>query len=186
MCWTLTLIVLLLIAIAATVGIIYLVFKPKLPNYSVDNLRISDLTLNLDLSLYASFNVRLTAVNPNEKIGIYYERGSRISVWYKDTNLCEGSIPAFYQGHQNKTVMDVALSGQNQYGRTLLDALQVQQQTGSIPLDLKIDEPVRLKLGSMKLFKVRVLGTCKLIVDSLSANSWVNIKASTCSFGLKL
>lgn len=186
LCWTTSLLVFLLIIVGAIAGILYLVFQPKLPKYSVDNLSISDLTLNFDLSLYARFNVRITAENPNKKIGIYYEKGSHLSVWYKSTNLCQGSIPRFYQGHQNKTVLNVALTGQNQYGRTLLDALQEQQQTGRIPLDLKIDVPVSIKLGKLKLKKVRILGTCKLIVDSLSTNSIISIKASTCSFGLKL
>ncbi|KAL3824982.1 hypothetical protein ACJIZ3_021011 [Penstemon smallii] len=186
LCWTISLLILLLIIVGATVGILYLLFQPKLPKYSVDNLRISDLTLNFDLSLYARFNVRITAENPNKKIGIYYERGSHLSVWYKNTNLCQGSIPHFYQGYQNKTVLNVALSGQNQYGQTLLEAMQEQQQTGSIPLDLKINVPVSIKLGELKLKKVRIIGTCKLIVDSLSTNSLISIKASTCSFGLKL
>lgn len=186
LCWTIGLLILLLIIVGATVGILYLVFQPKLPKYSVDDLRISDLTLNFDLSLYARFNVRITADNPNKKIGIYYEKGSHLSVWYKNTNLCQGSIPRFYQGHQNRTVLNVALAGQNQYGRTLLEALQEQQQTGRIPLDLKIDVPVSIKLGKLKLKKVRVRGTCKLIVDSLSTNSSIRIKASTCNFGLKL
>ncbi|GFQ08122.1 protein yls9 [Phtheirospermum japonicum] len=186
LCWTVGLLILLLVIVGATAAIIYLVFQPKLPKYSVDNLRISDLTLNFDLSLYARFNVRITAENPNKKIGIYYERGSHLSVWYKKTNLCQGSIPRFYQGHQNKTVLNVALSGQNQYGRTLLEAMQEEQQTGRIPLDLKIDVPVRIELGKLKLTKVRIVGSCMLIVDSLSTNSFIRITASTCNFGLKL
>ncbi|OIT02634.1 PREDICTED: protein YLS9-like [Nicotiana attenuata] len=185
-CWTISLIILLLIIIAAIGGILYLVFKPKIPQYSVDNLRISDLRLNFDMSLYARFNVRITAVNPNKKIGIYYEKGSRLSVWYKNTQLCQGSIPKFYQGHQNKTVLDVALTGQSQYGNTLMSAIQEAAQTGRIPLDLKIKVPVSVKLGKLKLRKVKILGDCLLIVDSLSANSLVRIKASTCKFGLKL
>lgn len=138
------------------------------------------------MSLYAKFNVRITAVNPNEKIGIYYEKGSHLSVWYKNTQLCKGSLPKFYQGHQNKTVLDVALTGQSQYGNTLMSAIQEAAQTGRIPLDLKIEVPVSVKLGKLKLRKVRILGDCLLIVDSLSANSLVRIKASTCKFGLKL
>ncbi|XP_047942013.1 NDR1/HIN1-like protein 6 [Salvia hispanica] len=186
LCWTVGLLTLLLFIVGATVAVIYLVFQPKLPKYSVDNLRVSDLTLNFDMTLSARFNVRVTADNPNKKIGIYYEKGSHLSVWYKETNLCQGTIPIFYQGHQNKTVLNVALTGRNQYGTTLLNALQEQQQTGRVPLDLKINVPVSIKLGSLKLRKVRIVGTCMLIVDSLATNSLISIKASTCHFGLKL
>lgn len=68
LCWTIGLLLLLVIIIGAAAGILYLVFKPKLPNYSVDNLRISDLRLNFDLSLYASFNVRITLSRSGAKV----------------------------------------------------------------------------------------------------------------------
>lgn len=185
-CWTITLLVLILILLGTIGGILYLVFRPKLPNYSVDSLRISELRLNLDMSLYAKFNVRITATNPNKKIGIYYQKGSSLGVWYSETELCRGSLPRFYQGHRNTTVLNVALTGQNQYGRTLMAALQEQQQTGRIPLDLKVDVPVRVELGKMKLRKVRIIGGCLLMVDSLSANNLISIKASSCNFRVKL
>ena len=177
---------LLLILLAAIAGTLYLVFKPKLPNYSVDTLRISDLRLNFDMSLYAKFDVKITATNPNKKIGIYYEEGGKMSVRYTNTQLCEGSLPKFYQGNQNRTVLNVSLSGQVQSGSTLMAALQQQQQTGSIPLDLEVHAPVAIKLGRLKLKKVRVLGDCQLVVDSLSSNNLISIKASNCKFRMKL
>lgn len=152
----------------------------------MDRLQISDLRLNTDGSLYAKFDVQITAKNPNKKIGIYYQQGSHLSVWYAKTKLCQGKFPKFYQGHMNKTRLDVSLTGQAQYGNTLLGALQEQQQTGRIPLDLKVDVPVSVKLGKLKLRKVRILGKCLLIVDTLSSNSVITIKASSCKFKLKL
>ncbi|KAK1384121.1 Late embryogenesis abundant hydroxyproline-rich glycoprotein family [Heracleum sosnowskyi] len=185
-CWTISLLILILVILGAIVGILYLVFQPKIPKYSVDRLQISDLRLNTDGSLYAKFDVQITAKNPNKKIGIYYQDGSHLSVWYAKTKLCQGKFPKFYQGHRNETSLNVSLTGQAQYGNTLLGALQEQQQTGRIPLDLKVDVPVSVKLGKLKLRKVRILGNCLLIVDTLSSNSFITIKASSCKFRLKL
>ncbi|KAB1213422.1 Protein YLS9 [Morella rubra] len=185
-CWTIGLLVLLLILFGATAAILYFVFQPKLPTYSVDSLKISRLGLNLDMSLYAEFDVEITTYNPNEKIGIYYEKGGQLSVWYTNTKLCDGPLPKFYQGHRNKTTLQLALTGQTQSGSPLLSALQEQQQTGRIPLDLKVDAPVAIELGSLKLKKVSILGECSLVVDNVSANSSITIKASNCRFGLKL
>ncbi|PKI75549.1 NDR1/HIN1-like protein 6 [Punica granatum] len=185
-CWTISIIIVLLILIGVAIGVIFLVFKPKHPQYSVDSLRITDLRLNLDLTLYTRFNVKITANNPNEKIGIYYEKGGSISVWFQGTNLCDGQLPKFYQGHRNVTKLDMALTGQRASGSTILSALQQQQQTGNIPLDLKVDAPVRIELGTWKLRKIRVLGKCSLVVDSLSTNSQISIKANKCSFSSKL
>ncbi|KAJ4878324.1 Late embryogenesis abundant (LEA) hydroxyproline-rich glycoprotein family [Raphanus sativus] len=185
-CWGLSLLIIALIALAVAVAVIYFVFHPKLPQYEVNSLRVSNLGINLDLSLSALFEVEITARNPNKKIGIYYEKGGRLQVWYTKTKLCEGPIPKFYQGHRNVTRLDVDLTGRVQFGNTVLSALQQQQQTGRVPLDLKVDAPVSVKLGKLKMKKVRILGNCKIVVDSLSKNNRINIKASDCKFRLKL
>ncbi|KAG9442001.1 hypothetical protein H6P81_017855 [Aristolochia fimbriata] len=181
-CWTLSIFLLLLLLIAATGGILYLVFRPKLPKYSVDRLRISDFQVNTNMSVSARFDVTVTARNPNKKIGIYYEKGSNLSVWYTDTNLCSGTLPKFYQGHRNTTVLGVALTGRTQIGSNLWTAIQQQQQTGRIPLEFKGNVPVRVKLGRLKLMKVRFLVSCSLVVDSLSANNLIRIRTSNCGF----
>lgn len=187
-CWTISLILILVLVIGITLGILYLVFRPKLPKYSVDALRITQFNVSDDMnSLNATFNVNITARNPNKKIGIYYEGGSTIDVWYTDTKLCKGSLPKFYQGHRNTTVMDVVLTGQTQNATGLLTTLQAERQaTGTIPLNLKVKVPVRIKLGKLKLFKVKFRVRCKLVVDNLSANSAISIKNSSCKFRLRL
>ncbi|OVA10738.1 Late embryogenesis abundant protein [Macleaya cordata] len=185
-CWTLSLLILLLIILGATAGILYAVFKPKLPKYSIDRLRITDFRLNNDSSLFAEFKVRITTTNPNKKIGIYYEDGSHLNVWYKNFKLCEGFLPKFYQGHQNITVLDLGLTGQNEDGNSLMTALFEQQQTGSIPLDLNVKVPVRVKLGKLKLMKVKFKVRCKLVVDSLSTDNLIRIRSSSCKFKLRI
>ncbi|KAI4307740.1 hypothetical protein L6164_030894 [Bauhinia variegata] len=186
-CWTISILLILIVAIGITVGILYLVFRPKLPKYSVDSLQITEFNLSGDNNLSASFDVRITARNPNKKIGIYYEGGSHIGAWYSDTKLCEGSLPKFYQGHRNTTVLNLALTGQTQDATGLYNTLQQKQnETGNIPLDLKVKQPVRVKLGKLKLFKVKFRVRCRLLVDSISANNQITIQSSSCKFRLRL
>ncbi|KAB2065915.1 hypothetical protein ES319_A09G123700v1 [Gossypium barbadense] len=162
LCWTLSLLLLFILILGITVGILFLVFRPKLPKYSIDR-------------------------NPNERIGIYYEGGSHLSAWYTETKLCQGSMPKFYQGHRNTTVLVLPLSGQIQNGTGLIMAVQEQQQrTGNIPLRLRVSQPVRVKLGKLKLMKVKFSVRCGLVVDALSANNTVTIQSSSCKFRLNL
>ncbi|KAI3948663.1 hypothetical protein MKW98_027729 [Papaver atlanticum] len=185
-CWTISLIILLIIIIAAAAGILYAVFQPKLPKYSIDRLRITDFQLNTDASLFARFAVRVTASNPNKKIGIYYEDGSNLSVFYTGTKLCEGRLPHFYQGHQNTTILDVALKGQTPNANALFSALRTEQQTtGNIPLNLKVKVPVKIKLGKLKLWKIKFMVRCNLVVDNISAAASIRIKTSDCKFRLR-
>ncbi|KAF8104765.1 hypothetical protein N665_0168s0008 [Sinapis alba] len=186
-CYTLCLLFLLVVAVGATIGILYLVFKPKLPDYSIDRLQLTQFALNQDSSLSTAFNVTITAKNPNEKIGIYYEDGSKITVWYKKTKLSEGSLPKFYQGHENTTVIYVEMSGQTQDATDIMTTLQEQQQTtGNIPLRLRVNQPVRIRFGKLKLMEVRFLVRCGVFVDSLAANNVIKIQSSRCKFRLRL
>ncbi|CAI9110350.1 OLC1v1010358C1 [Oldenlandia corymbosa var. corymbosa] len=182
-CWTVFLIILQIILVAILAAIIYFAFKPKLPKYSVDSMRITQFNVGNDNSLSATFNVNITARNPNKKIGIYYEGGSHLSVFYNGNKLCEGSLPKFYQGHRNTTVMQVSLTGQTQDARGLIQSVQAQQQqTGKIPLNLRAKVPVRIKLGGLKLMKWKFLVKCKVNVDSLRQDNTISISDSSCKF----
>ncbi|XP_008813411.2 NDR1/HIN1-like protein 6 [Phoenix dactylifera] len=183
-CTTLTIVV-LIILIGATAGILYLIFDPKIPKYSVDRLSISAFDVDSSMTVRASFNVTVTARNPNKKIGIYYEEGSYLSVRYTDSSLCNGSFPEFYQGHRSTTVLSIIMTGETQLGSGLLTELQRQQQTGTIPLLFKGDVPVRVKFGRLKLWKVTFGVRCNLVVNSLSASNQISIKSSSCKFKLK-
>uniref|UniRef100_A0A2P2J089 Late embryogenesis abundant protein LEA-2 subgroup domain-containing protein n=1 Tax=Rhizophora mucronata TaxID=61149 RepID=A0A2P2J089_RHIMU len=186
-CWTAGLLLLLIVIIGIVAGILFLVFQPKFPKYSIDRMQVTQFILNPDSSLYATFNVTISARNPNKKIGIYYEGGSYINVWYEDTKLCEGSLPKFYQGHRKTTVLNVPLTGQTQDANSLFQALQQQQQqTGTIPMDLKVKQPVRVKLGKLKLMKVKFLVRCRLNVNSLTSNNSVTIRNSSCKIRFRL
>ncbi|XP_042479553.1 NDR1/HIN1-like protein 6 [Macadamia integrifolia] len=185
LCWTISILILLVIIIAAVVGILYLVFQPKVPSYTIDRLTISKFSINNDLSVSAKFIIRLKAYNPNKKIGIYYEDGSNLTAWYTTTKLCQGSLPVFYQGHQNTTILDLELNGQIQDGTTILQELNQQQQTGSIPLVLDAKVPVRIKLGSLKLMKMKPRVRCNVVVNSLSENYSISIKSSSCKLKFK-
>ncbi|CAI0555344.1 unnamed protein product [Linum tenue] len=192
LCWTLSILLVLIIAVAATAGILYLVFRPKLPDYSIDRLEITQLTLRNDTataaaSLAAAFDVTITARNPNKRIGIYYEGGSRIGVFFSGTQLCQGSLPKFYQGHRNTTVLNVPLAGESRDAAALFGEMQREQQAnGFVPLDLRVRQPVRIKVGKLKLMKVRFVVRCRLNVDSLAANNRIRIRNSSCKFRLRL
>ncbi|KAK7290305.1 hypothetical protein RIF29_04623 [Crotalaria pallida] len=186
-CWIFSILLILIVAIAITAGVLYLVFRPKLPKYSVDKLGITQFNTTGNNSLSVTFNVTITARNPNKKIGLYYVGGSHITSWYEDTQLCEGSLPKFYQGHRNTTVLNLPMTGQTQDASGLLNAIQQQQQeTGNIPINIKVKQPVRIKLGKLKLFKMNFRVRCKLVVDNLSASEDIKISSSSCKFKFRL
>ncbi|KAI5408231.1 NDR1/HIN1-like protein 6 [Lathyrus oleraceus] len=187
LCCTFTILLILVIAISITIGTLYLAFRPKLPKYSVDRLRITQFNLSDNNNLFVTFDVTVIARNPNKKIGIYYVSGSNISAWYKETELCEGPLPNFYQGHRNITVLNLPLTGQTQDATGLVNTLQQQlQEEGKLPLNIKVNQNVRVKIGKLKLFRVKFHVRCEVVVDSIGADNDISISDSSCKFKLRL
>ncbi|XP_073047320.1 NDR1/HIN1-like protein 6 [Primulina eburnea] len=186
LCWTISLLLILLILLGILAAIIFFVFQPKLPKYSADSMRITQFNLTNSNSLSSSFNVNITSINPNKKIGIYYVGGSHLSVWYTGTKLCEGSLPEFYQGHRNTTVLSLTLAGQTDNATGLLQSLQAAQQSGSVPLNLRAKVPVRLKLGRLKLMKLKFLVKCRGDVHSIGEGEVIRIRNSSCKFRFRV
>lgn len=187
LCCTLLAIVLL---VAATAGVLYVVFDPKIPKYSVDRIRVSGFSARSDMTVDATFDVTVNARNPNKEIGIYYRDGSDLSAWYAGERLCTGSFPAFYQGHRNTTVLHVLLTGETRMWSELLAELlpqqqQQQQQTGMIPLTVGGDVPVSVRVGKMKLWKMTFQIRCNLVVNSLSTSDDISVRSNSCQFKLK-
>ncbi|CAL0301383.1 unnamed protein product [Lupinus luteus] len=185
-CCIFSTLLILIVAIAITAGVLYLVFRPNLPKYSVDELRIiNQFDTSGNNNLFVTFNVTITARNPNKKIGFFYVGGSQITAWYEETQLCEGSLPKFYQGHRNITVLNIPMIGQTKDTNDLVNTLE-QEQKGTIPLNLKVTQPVRIKVGKLELFKINFRVGCNLVVDSLSANSDIKIISNSCKFKFRL
>lgn len=182
LCWTLCLLLALIVLSAITLGALYLIYRPKVPSYSVDRLRITTFSIDPASNAQAAFEATVTATNPNAKIGVYYEPGSSLQVAYGNATLCQGHFPAFYQGHRNVTVFPVVLEGRTRLGDGIAGALQAAQTAGAVPLDFRGDVPVKVKLGALKLWKVRIIVTCRVVVSSLVVDQQISIRSSSCKF----
>ncbi|EOY34295.1 hypothetical protein QUC31_018509 [Theobroma cacao] len=184
-CCLLTVILVLLLSAAIAAAVVYFVFKPESPNYSVESVAIKGLNLTSASPLSPEFDVTVRAHNPNDKIGIYYEKGSSVKVYYEDVNLCNGALPAFYQPTNNVTVFQTALKGSGiELTNTALRALSDAQNKGTVPFTLKLRAPVKIKVGSIKTWKITAKVTCKITVDNLTATS--KIVSKDCDYGVDL
>ncbi|KAI3984236.1 hypothetical protein MKX01_011190 [Papaver californicum] len=185
-CWILSIILLLILLTVSAAVAFYFIYKPKQPNYSVENMSIKGFDFTRvsssqsDLTVSPVFDVTVRAENPNSRIGIYYEKGSNVSVSHTGTDLCSGVLPNFYQPRNNVTVFETVLKTPSlKLSKVLLDELYDQQKKGQVPLGVDIKVPARVKVGSIRtwLFTVRV--HCDVIVDKLAADS--KIVSNKCS-----
>jgi hypothetical protein len=185
-CWTLLVLVVLVIALGATAGILYLVFKPKIPDFHVDRLTATRFDVNAtSMAVTDAFEVDVTATNPNRRIGVYYD-GGEVAASFNGTELCRGPFPTMYQGHRTTVRPRVTLRGETSLDSAVAAQLVRQQQAGFVPLAVRARVPIRIKFGAVKLWKMTGKANCHLVVDSLQPGTRLRIRSNSCSFKLKL
>ncbi|KAK7300323.1 hypothetical protein RJT34_11166 [Clitoria ternatea] len=173
-CWLIGLIFILVVLLGIAAGVFYLIFRPEAPNYTIDRIAIGGINITSPSAAAISpeFNVTVRADNPNDKIGIRYEADSSAEIFYNGVRLCNGALPAFYQPSNNVTVFSTALRGngielRSEDRKTLLEA----QTKRSVPLIVKLRAPVKIKVGSVKTWKITVKVDCDVAVNELTAQA---------------
>lgn len=140
--------------------VLWLVLKPiHLPKYSLNDVDIVNFSVEPNNStLDADFIYNITADNPNKKIGIKYDYIDLVTS-YNGQDFGQSSIPGFYQGHRNTTVLTSELKVQDfQLQQSSASALQSQIQANSVPLHVRANARAHVKIGKYTShgFKVRV------------------------------
>ncbi|WJX70029.1 hypothetical protein P8452_54184 [Trifolium repens] len=186
LCWLISIIFTLVVLIGIAAGVFYLIFRPESPHYTIDRIVIKGMNLTSSLSTISpEFNFTIKADNGNEKIGIYYENNSNVEIFYQDTMLSNGVMPAFYQPSNNVTIFQTVLKGNGvELGESDRRALVKAVAKRIVPLSLKLRVPVKIKVGSVKTWKIGVNVDCDVKVDQLTAHAKIVHKG--CDYGLDL
>ncbi|CAN6238210.1 unnamed protein product [Urochloa humidicola] len=174
---------------AALLGALYLAVDPKLPRCSVDSVNVTAFGMDSDLTARARFEAAVRFENPNRRIGIRYEAGSSLSVWFGRYRLSEGALPAFYQGHGDAATVRVAMGEARLAGTGVVEAMRHVNGGGGggeLPLVFRGEVPVRVKVGPVTTGKVTPRVRCDLVLDRLATEGTVRVKNMDCKLSLKL
>ncbi|XP_047327747.1 NDR1/HIN1-like protein 13 [Impatiens glandulifera] len=185
LCYTFGILALLVFLLGITAGILYLVFKPESPKYSIETVAIRGFNLTSSSSISPEFDVTVRAENPNNKIRIYYQKGSAVTAYYSNVELANGVLPAFHQGSNNLTIFQTTLKGS---GILLTGAMNSEitagAKEGKVLMKVNIRAPVKVKIGAVKTWKITVKVNCDVTVDSLTAAA--KIVSRDCKYKVRL
>uniref|UniRef100_A0A0E0K063 Late embryogenesis abundant protein LEA-2 subgroup domain-containing protein n=1 Tax=Oryza punctata TaxID=4537 RepID=A0A0E0K063_ORYPU len=182
----------LVAVVAAAAGALYLALDPKLPRYTFEALTVQSFDMDYDheyddqLTARASFDAAVRFENPNRAIGISYEEGSSLAVFYGGHRLSEGALPAFYQGHGDAAVVHVAMSDAMLEGTGVVEAMTqvINDAGGELPLVFHGEVPVRVKVGPVTTGKLTPTIRCNLVLDRLSTEGEIRVKNMSCKIKL--
>jgi hypothetical protein len=178
--WLCSIFTVLVILLGIAVLVFWLVVHPKAPKFDIQDVHISGLSgLTIITSpINTNITFEIMAENPNKHMGIYYDE-INVDVQANGANVGSGSIPAFYQGHQNTRIITGDLSASN---LTLSsDTVKVLTSTPSdVPLYATVDVKARLKVGSIKTSKIAVKVRCNFSVNLSETGSTNQLVSKDC------
>ncbi|KAK1434210.1 hypothetical protein QVD17_11129 [Tagetes erecta] len=159
-CLWITFIIVILIVIAAVAGgVMYVLYRPHRPTFTVSNLHISQFNLTSSNKLNTNFNFTITARNPNKKIVFYYDP---VSVTFNSNGIDvgDGTIAAFTMNKKNTTALKAVVST---IGKSVDDNSELKsdlKNKKSLELKIELDTKVKAKIGSFKTKKLPIRVKC--------------------------
>ncbi|KAL5986785.1 hypothetical protein ACLOJK_015118 [Asimina triloba] len=151
--------VVLLAAIAAC--ILYVLYRPHAPAFSVTSLRFSSFNLTSS-TLNSHLNLSISARNPNKNLVFFYDPIT-VSIFSGGVDIGDGSFPAFVHDKKNLTVMrtSVATAGPRDLDPDAVTSVGAgAKKKGGLPVEIRMDAKLKVKMGGLKTKKVRVRVNC--------------------------
>ncbi|CAI9757670.1 unnamed protein product [Fraxinus pennsylvanica] len=159
-CLCTTMLILFLLLLAAIAGTIFWVlYRPHRPSFSVSTLQLSKFKLT-DTAITSTFDLTLTARNPNKKIVFLYDPIA-VKIFSGDITVGDGSFPGFTQATKNSTTLRTLISSSSPFSDgTDTSPLKSSLKNKNLPLKITLETKMKVKISMLKTKKLNIMVTC--------------------------
>lgn len=138
-----------IILILLVILLIWLILRPTKPRFILQDATVYAFNVSQPNLLTTTFQVTIYSRNPNDRIGVYYDRMDVFAVYRNQQITLPTRLPLNYQGHKDVSVWSPFLYGNSvPIAPFLAASLQQDQNTGLVLIHIKIDGRVRWKVGT--------------------------------------
>lgn len=139
----------LLIIFGVLLFILWLVLRPKVPDFSIQSLSLSNFNAS-NQHVTATWNAQFRVSNPNKKLTISY--GDVISyVFYENYYLTQTRIEPFVQGTRNVTVVEASYSVVDSFvDAKVVAAMNGERTRGEIKFNVRVVAEVAFRYGGLR------------------------------------
>ncbi|OMO89052.1 Late embryogenesis abundant protein, LEA-14 [Corchorus capsularis] len=139
----------LLIVIAIVVFIVWAVLRPSKPRFILQDVTIYGFNVTEPNFLTSNMQVTLASRNPNDKIGIYYQKLDILATYRNQQITLPTLLPRTYQGHQGVTIWSPFLYGNAvPVAPFLEEGLSQDMSAGMLLLDFHVFGQLKWKVGT--------------------------------------
>ncbi|CAL5195630.1 unnamed protein product [Lathyrus oleraceus] len=135
-CWLILILIFILILLGAAGTVVYLLYHPQRPSFSVSSLKLTS----------SEFDLTLSTTNPNDKITFSYQPIS-VSLLAGELDVGDGVIPSFEHATKNTTML-----------KALVERRSVKKK--SLELKMKMETKVEAKMWVFKTPRVGISVLC--------------------------
>ncbi|XP_073148420.1 NDR1/HIN1-like protein 1 [Henckelia pumila] len=129
--------------------VIYLILLPTKPHLILQDAAVYAFNLSAANLLTTSLQVTLSSRNPNERIGIYYDKLEVYASYHSQQITPRTALPSSYQGHKDTTVWSLNLNGNSvPLAPYLAVALKQERLTGTVLINVRVEGRIRWKVGT--------------------------------------
>ncbi|XP_071703700.1 NDR1/HIN1-like protein 1 [Rutidosis leptorrhynchoides] len=199
--WSILIIILLLLITSIAGCILYLLYRPHRPSFSIAAVKISEFNLTTagddTTHLTSKFNLTISTKNPNKKITFFYDT-IKITCLTRNTLIANGSFRnPFISNPNNVSIHRSTLYGNSVFIETenLNKIKSDLKKKSGLPLKIILDTDLRVKIESIRSKKIGIRIKCEGIhslipksnsKNSTSASAAANVSAAKCKIDLRI
>lgn len=159
-------ILIFILIVLITILIVWAILRPTKPKFILQDATVYVFNISNPNLLTSSFQVTVSSRNPNDNIGIYYDKLDLYATYRGQQITYKTSLPTSYQGHKEINVWSPYVYG-NAVPVAPYNAVSLtqDQSSGVIPLMFKIDGRIRWKVGSLITGKYHLYVKCAAFIN---------------------
>ncbi|BAT96564.1 hypothetical protein VIGAN_08352600 [Vigna angularis var. angularis] len=142
-------IVVFLFLVLLAILLIWAILRPTKPTFTLQDVTVYAFNATVANFLTSSFQVTLISRNPNDHIGVYYDRLETYVTYQSQQVTFRTSIPPTYQGHKEVNVWSPFVYGTNvPVAPFNFQGLSQNQAAGTVLITVRANGRVRWKVGT--------------------------------------
>ena len=164
-----------LVISASIVFIVWLVLRPRLPDFSLESVSVSNLNVSAPASdrpaLSGDWSVGFSVFNPNKKMSISYDELTA-EVFYRTAFLAETRVAPFFNAVKDRTAVNATFSARNSYvANWIATGLDADRRGGTVSFSFRIWARVGFRAGGWRMRRRLLRVLCENVGVGVSSAS---------------
>ncbi|KAK8501979.1 hypothetical protein V6N13_023249 [Hibiscus sabdariffa] len=174
-----------LLLVLITILIIWAVLRPTKPRFLLLDTTVYGFNASTPNFLSSNFQVTVSSRNPNDRIGVYYDRLVIYATYRNQQTTLRTSLPPTYQDHNEATVWSPFLYGNMvPIAPEFSVALKSEQAAGSVFMVINIYGRVRWKVGTFVSGRYHLNVRCPAYITFGSRSTGVSVGENAVKYQL--